>query len=231
MTIVVIGIIISAVMAHHDVGMDRKVCQGINIEIVNYDSTMLLTVDDVREYMTMRKITAKGLHENEIDLVKIEKDLELMPLVDDANCYFDNRQALRIDIVGKCPLFHVKTVVSDYCIDQNGHQMATPLKEWKDEVLVDGDVALAYAESGLYEVIKFISRDKEFRNEFRRYRVGCGNQISMWSKSHGYWVTLGTNDRYEQRLDKLSRFWASEQGSLEYKSIDLQFMGQVVCKK
>lgn len=231
MSVIMIGIIVAVSMAAHHVGRSNKICNDVKIEIVNADSTMLLTVADVQEYMTMRKIKVKGICENKIDLIKIEETLELMPLIDDANCYFDNRQNLRIDIMGKRPLFHVKTIISDYCIDQDGHQMITPLKEWKDEVLVEGDVALAYAESGLYDVIKYISKSKQFRDEFRHYRVGCGNQISMWSRSHGYWVTLGTNERYEQRLDKLSRFWESEQGKLEFRGIDLQFRGQVVCKK
>lgn len=198
------------------------------------DTVSQLTAPAVISFMKARKLIPTGQRCDSVDLTHIEDEVATMPLVGTVECYFDNRGVLRVVVTERLPLFHVHTIVSDYCVDFNGRQMATPAMIRPGVPRVSGDVTLDFATGDLYRLILYIHNDPDFADDFLHFSVGRGNQVSTYSVSGSYRVRLGRPDRYEQRLDKLRRFrlWQQKTGHDGlYSEISLQYRDQIVCKK
>ncbi|MCQ2344966.1 MAG: hypothetical protein MJ002_08680 [Paludibacteraceae bacterium] len=228
--ILAVGLLVAVV---HAQGMRHsKYCQRIEIHLEG-NSGHLLTVKDVQKFVKDRHLDPSGVACDSIDIAKIESELEGMPLVDDAECCILKNGTLEVKIKQKCPFFHVRTNVSDYCIDVNGRQMITPKNLPDTMIRVSGDVTVAFAMEHIYPLVKYMYSESGLTKEFRRISVGSGNQINLYSNLYPYYLVIAGNDRYEPAFEKFMKFrkWDKE-GKYQnrYKSINLQFRGQIVCK-
>lgn len=228
--VIVAGLTVALISVHK--ARKARLCQEIRVEL-KVDTVSRLTPDAVLRFINRRHLNPVGQRCDSVNLARIEQELVTMPLVETAECYFDNRGILRVVLTERLPLFHVHTVVSDYCIDHRGRQMSTPDLVRDGVPVVTGDVTLDFAQGRLFEMISYIEQDETFAHDFLHYTVGRGNQVSTRSRSGGYLVHFGTADRYEQRLDKLSRFrrWQQKNNiETQYSEISLQYRDQIVCK-
>lgn len=209
----------------------QEVCSEVMIEITNADSCKLLNPDDVSRYLEQRGLKLSGLTRESTSLSQLEEVINTMVMVDHTECYFDNGGILNIMVTARIPLFKVKNKQGDkYCIDKKGRQMGYVDFDWSGEVLVTGDVPLDFAEGSLCELIMYIKSQKNLRDEFTKFDIDKGNIVKMYSNTHKYVVTLGKTDRYEQKIDKLVRFWDTECGKKTFKELNIDFYGQVVAK-
>ena len=225
------GLIVGVVVASHN--QKPVICSGYEVRIVGNEKAML-TPKMVDEFIGQRKLNPKGMPCDSINLTRMENELRTMPLAASAECYILENGKVVIEIRQRVPLFHVKTAISDYCIDTEGHQMNTPKTLPDSTFKVSGDVTLEYAIEGLYPVLNYLNQSRDFRGEFIRVQVEAGNQVMLASRKYDYVVALGSAERYEQKLEKLTRFRQyDKKGDLQaqYQRIALQYRGQIVCKK
>lgn len=210
----------------------QEVCGDVRIEITNADSCKLINQYDVSSYLAQRGLKLSGLTRESANLSQVEEVINTMVMVDHTECYFDNGGKLNIMVTARIPLFKVKSKLGDkYCIDKKGRQMGYVDLDWSGEVSVTGEVSLDFAEGSLYELIMYIKSQKNLRDEFTKFDIDKGNVVRMYSNTHKYMVTLGKADRYEQKLDKLVRFWDTECGKKKFKALNIDFYGQVVAKE
>ncbi|MCQ2329368.1 MAG: hypothetical protein MJZ93_02280 [Paludibacteraceae bacterium] len=209
----------------------QVVCGEVKIEIINADSCNLISSDDVNRYLKQRGLKLDGLTRESTNLSQIEEVINSMVMVDNTECYFDNGGVLNIHVKARIPLFKVNNKFGDnYCIDKKGRQMGYVDLNWNGEVLVTGEVPLDFAEGSLYELIMYIKSQEKLEDEFTKFDIDKGNVVRMYANSHKYMVTLGKTDRYEQKLDKLVRFWDTKCGKKNFKELNIDFYGQVVAK-
>jgi len=208
---------------------DATLCKGIKISIET-DSAGVLTKPDVEEYIMTHVTPSTAKPVSDINLSEIEAQLSQMPLISTAQCYIDNKGFLRVDVTEMIPIMHIYGGNHDYCVDIEAHQIPTPTKLRKGVAIVDGrNVSLQFATGDLYNLICFI-RQNGWSSEFTTFRVGAGNKVTMKSNRYGYDVCLGVPNEVERKFDKLTRFRIKTPDHSNYKEINLDYYGQVVCK-
>jgi len=204
-------------------------CNGVKITI-NQDSLGVLTEADVQTYFVQHVAQTTGKPIEGMDLAKIESQISQMPLVSSADCYIDNKGFLAVEVTEMIPVMHIFGGNHDYCVDVEARQIPTPTKLRKGVAIVEGaNVSLQFATTELYDLILYIQQNGWSR-EFTEFRVGAGNKVSMRSNLYGYWVVFGTPGEYVRKFDKLSRFRSSLPTHTQYKEINLDYYGQVICK-
>ena len=231
--VAVLVIALIAAVAHARTMRHIQRCQGVEI-VMDTTGQQLLRTADVRKFIADRHLDPTGQLCDSVDLAHIESELATMPLVDNAECCLLRNGTLHIVVTPCLPFFRVRTAVSDYCIDVNGHQMVTPPMLPDSVICVTGDVTIGFATDRLYPLICFLYSDTAFSNEFRTISVGGGNQVRLYSNRHPYHLIIAGNDRFEPAFEKFTIFRRSAKSNgyeTKYQSINLQFRGQIVCKK
>lgn len=231
--VAVLAVALIVVLAHAMAMRRIECCQGVEIEM-DTSRQQLLQLADVRKFIADRHLDPTGQLCDSVDLAHIEDELATMPLVDNAECCFLRNGTLRISVTPCHPFFRVRTAVSDYCVDINGHQMITPLSLPDTVISVTGDVTIGFATERLYPLVCLLYSDTALSNEFRSIIVGGGNQVRLYSNRHPYHLVVAGDERFEPAFEKFRVFSRSAESrgyETKYESINLQFRGQIVCKK
>lgn len=232
-TIVLLTVYLAIAVVYASKRHHSERCLGIEV-ILHKTSSSLLMHSDIHSFIEKRHINPTGKLCDSIDISNIEKELCTMPLVLNAECCILRNGIMRIDIFQRTPLFHIHTSISDYCIDDRGMQMTTPQHLPDTIIHVTGDVTISFATENLYPLICFMYSDGELSDEFRRISVGRGNQINLYSNRYPYCLIMAGDNRYEPGFEKFKKFreWDKRgEHQTKYKTINLQFRGQIVCKR
>lgn len=229
----VLAVALLAAMGHARAMRRKQRCEGVEIEMDSSRQTLLRTVD-VRRFIDGRGLDPTGQLCDSVDLEHIEGEIATMPLVERAECCVLRNGVLSVKVVPCYPLFRVRTAVSDYCIDVNGRQMVTPAQLPDTVIGVRGDVTIGFATERLYPLVCLLYSDTALSNEFRSITVGGGNQVRLYSNRHPYHLVVAGDERFEPAFEKFRVFSRSAECrgyETKYESINLQFRGQIVCKK
>ncbi len=93
---------------------------------------------------------------------------------------------------------------------------------------------------GLRKVVDFvdyISKDDVYSDMFTQVNISKNKDIELYPRIGNHYVIFSSMDslhNYESKLRKLDKFYKSQSNNgvwSEYKSINLKYRGQVVCKK
>src|SRR5258706_11943113 len=97
-----------------------KACKDVVVNIDGAAEHVFVKKADVVNVLSANNIKAGGIL-SDIDLRKVEEQLEHNTWVKDAQLYFDNRQILHVNIAGREPIARVFTISGNsFYIDSSG---------------------------------------------------------------------------------------------------------------
>ncbi len=235
------GVVVSAVENKHS-----RFAEGVTIEIQPLEGGASL-INDVDIFTTIERSfghNLMGIPRGELNVDRIERVLEEDPFIKGADVYVDAEEHIHIAVSQREPILRVidKNGVN-YYLDKEGRKM--PLsKHFTARVLVaTGNIPplindfLVQEKDGvnkLFRLTEFILKD-DFLKAFieQIYRDGDEDFILI-PKVGKQKIILGDIDRLEDKFDKLKLFYKEGlpyEGWQKYKTINLKYDGQVVCKK
>ena len=166
-----------------------------------------------------------------LDLNLVEKQLESHPMIENAEVYIDLESRLHADIKQREPLARV-IGKDDFYIDSHGKIM--PLSEFYS-ARVPIILGLSKKDTlSAFQLIKQINKDLFFSQQTTLIKSHKKNLYSLRLRNHDFEVFVGKAENLEQKFMNFKAFYVkAKKDSLlgKYKSVDLQYGKQVVCKK
>lgn len=166
-----------------------------------------------------------------LDLNLVEKQLESHPMIENAEVYIDLESRLHADIKQREPLARV-IGKDDFYIDSQGKIM--PLSEFYS-ARVPIILGLSKKDTlSAFQLIKQINKDLFFSQQTTLIKSHKKNLYSLRLRNHDFEVFVGKAENLEQKFMNFKAFYVkAKKDSLlgKYKSVDLQYGKQVVCKK
>ncbi len=221
----------------------NELCKGYLIEVKGDESGAYIRQAEVLQVLTASspgKIEGKQLAA--INLKEMEQALESNEKVKDAELYFDNKNRLHITVTARKPVARVFTTEGNsFYIDDEAQPM--PLSEGfrvkvpvftgftakkqllrKDSLLLkDVQEMAAFIAADPFWMAQVAQVDISAEKEFELVPV-VGNHIVKWGKP-------GDNNRKFDRLFVFYKNVLSKTGFDKYKTVDVQYSGQVVATK
>lgn len=209
---------------------------------------LLLTNDQVIEELE-RSFTKplEQLFLADVDVRRVESVLERHPLVMDADAYIDADLELHINVIQRIPLLRViSNNGQNYYLDENGVRM--PLSEvytarvpvasgnivaWSNDFLTNEE---GHQLRDLFELAHILRKDDFLRALIEQVYVNNKGELVLAPKVGDQVIFLGRYDEKKtiERLARLKVFYKKGlpyEGWRKYKSFDLRYADQVVCKK
>ena len=177
-----------------------------------------------------------------INISRLERNLELSPWVKDAELYFDNKDVLHVFIEERQPIARIFTSSGrSFYIDSSGHAMPLLEKMSARVPVVTGFPAGSrwYAQdSALMNEVRIVA-SYIYHNQFWNAQVG---QIDITDERNfelipvigNHVIKIGKSDRIEEKLKRLYVFYKqvlSKTGFDKYAALNVQYEGQVVAVK
>lgn len=219
---------------------------GLSVSIEPLEGGHLL-VDEKDILVTIERsfgFELEGLPLATIDVGRLERVLEEDPFILDANVYIDARNQINIEVEQREPVLRViDNNGLNYYLDDSGLKM--PLsKHFTARVLVatgnipphvpDFLTRKKHTLKDLFELARKLREDPFFDALFDQVYVSNQREYTLVPKVGDQKVILGPYENIDEKLRNLKVFYqeaVAYEGWQKYRTINLKYRGQVVCKR
>lgn len=209
-------------------------CNGVEIVVKDSADIQFISSNDVRMILKHNHIKLTGKMQNDIDLDKLERKIDKDPVIRKVDCFYLRSGKIGINVWQRVPLFRVMTDEENYYVDADGHSFPVSMHYVAYVPIVTGKVTEKFATTALRSFVGYIHNDEFWNAQVEQIDVEDNNRIVMIPRLGDHEIIIGQLFGYPQKLEKLKIFYKEglcKIGWGDYKSVNAEFKGQVVCTK
>ena len=247
LAVVLIGCMSAAYIAGKQ---SRKpiVCKGIRIEILDSTENSFVTVADVRKYIDKGYGKVIGLQIDSIDLVKVEKIIDSRSAVLKSEAFVTRDSLLNITVTQRKPVVRFQKRDGGFYADAEGYIFPLQNTYASHVQVIDGEIPLA-ANSGykgdiespeekawfrrIMNVVNYMESSKVWKGKIVQIHVLSNGELILVPRSGKEKFMFGQPSSLADKFSKMEKYYTSivpEKGADRYKTVDVRFSNQIVCK-
>ncbi|MGC4128216.1 MAG: cell division protein FtsQ [Bergeyella sp.] len=165
----------------------------------------------------------------DIDIPKLEKQINSIPFVDSANVYLNLNGNLNLDIKQRVPVFRLKNGEKDFYVDAKGVEFPVSRSYSHTCMLVTGKVKPEEYKD-LVNLVKYIDKDDFSKKYFIGITKEKGNYNLLTSEG-SYKVELGSLENIQFKVKGFKTFvekFLVYQAPEKYSKISVKYDNQIV---
>ncbi len=207
------------------------VCSEVIVSITDYDKKQLINDKEIATLLSESKLQPIGKPMSAIKVKDIEDELSKHPMIRNIECFKTPGGMVKLKIEQRNPVLRVAGR-EDYYVDDL--RQITPISDMFTVYVpvVTGRVNRSAAKEEIYDFIQFLNKNTFWNDQIEQIHIDDNQQVQLIPRVGNHLIILGNFDRYEQKLEKLRKFYLyglNETGWNAYSKIDLSYRDQVVC--
>lgn len=250
--ILVTGIVLLFVFANNK--QEQVVCPEFVVEL-NYGSgDALVSRYYIRQLVTESKIRVKGQPLGSIPLDKIHKVIAASPFVKDVNVSMDVNGLVRANVNQREPIVRIiDTEGSNFYLDRDGYRIPLSHEYTARVVVASGEISshkksnkkdqkaapnanknLSPDLQKIYMTAYILQQDEFVKALVEQIYLDQNGEIEIIPKIGDYSILIGDTTLLVEKFEKLEAFYSAANSKLlssEYKTVNLKYRNQIVCKK
>ncbi len=246
-----IGIVLYMLVALSFSGSKAYQQNCIKVKVLVLDSSlnMFISSKDIDKILAQNEINIIGYPVKEINTLELEKLIETHPSIENANVYSTVKGNINVLVEQRKPLLRIMDDNGDgYYIDNQGLLMPLSTNFTTRVPVVTGNIKKYYQKykneeltkvgsdtllQNLFSLGKELKKDKYWSAMCDQIYITREQNIKIIPKIGAHEIILGKNQDYKKDLRILTTFYTEVLpvvGWEKYKSINLQYKQQIVCK-
>jgi len=224
---------------------DEMACKkyAIQVKVNNAADTLFYPADIEGIVLTHDSIIGKPY--NEINVYTIETALKESPYISDVTIFGDLLGTLHITATQRTPIVRIiDSLNRSFYLDETAHVMPAIRGSAAHVITVSGNIGITLEQTfsdtlkhrwdALLSCVKYINNDTFLRSQIGQIYVENEKSYILIPVIGNHKIILGTPEQPEKRLERLKIFYQrgmDEEKWENYRSIDLRYKGQIVCKR
>ncbi len=216
----------------------------ITIEELESGENLISETDVKEELLKSFAVSLVGLPIGAVDVERVEEVLEDDPFVLEAEAYIDAQDVIFINLKQREPLLRV---IDDnglnYYLDKGGNKMPLSKHYTANVMIANGNIPphvpnflkrRKHALRDLFELTNIILNDEFLSSMIEQIYVTEKGDYILTPILGNQKIILGPYEHIDDKFFRLKTFYAEAipyMGWKKYKTINLKFKNQVVCKK
>lgn len=213
---------------------NEKRCSDIRIEL-DRDTQSLLTRGEVILLIESVEDTLVGRPVSEMPLFEIERRLEKLKNIQNAEVFIDLKGVLHVQINQKNAIVRVKPKgQQDFYMDELGSIFNLSSNFTEHLLVANGNIEDSVDVSQVLKLAKYISSDSLWKSQIVQIFVTKNKEIELIPRVGNHTILFGSISNYESKFNNLNHFYkngVNQVGWNNYKEINLKFKNQIVCVK
>lgn len=244
-------VILGCMVAAYIAGQQSRgpiICKGIRIEVLDSTINSFVTVSDVRIYLDKSCGKLIGQPIDSIDLVKVEKVVDSRSAVLKSEAFVTRDSMLNITVTQRKPVVRFQKKDGGFYADAEGYIFPLQSSYASHVQIIDGAIPLA-ANSGykgdienpdekawfkrIMSVVNYMEGSKVWKGKIVQIHVQENGELILIPREGNEKFLFGQPGSIEEKFSKMERYYTTiipEKGSNRYKSVDVRFADQIVCK-
>ena len=230
--------------------MDASPCRGIEITIADSARHRFVNRNDIMNLVRSTGIRVRGIPVNEISIAGIEEKIKTLKELRVAEVYFSADNMMHIYADQREPVMRViATYGGDFFIDTEGvimrrHNIYTPRLHVFEIDMVFSPNAMTGTSifenektvnlARAYELVKYINNDTFWSAMIDHLYMARDGEVEMVPRVGNHVIHLGKVENFQEKFDKLFVFYREampKAGWDRYKTVNIEYKGQVVCQR
>ncbi|NPA68435.1 MAG: hypothetical protein GXO50_07500 [Chlorobi bacterium] len=242
------GIIIIAFVAYL-LFTEKTLCKGVDISFSGKEDVRLIDRGSIEKIIFSEYENLIGSPVDNVNLEKLEKKIETLPSVKNAEVFKKINGILGVKIEQRKPLLRVfPENGKGFYIDEEGELMPLSKNGTVKVITVNGNIKYEYngknitvADTNItqtlkdiYNLVKLISKDDFLKTQTEQIYVTSNNEFELVPLAGNHTVLLGDMFDYENKMRHLKYFYTdvlNNEGWKNFSYINLKYKGQIVCTK
>ena len=244
-------ILLACIIAAYIAGVQSGkplVCKGIRIEVLDSAQNSFVTTSDVRKYLDKSYGKLIGMPLDSIDLVKVEKAVDSRSAVLKSQAYVTRDSILNITVTQRKPVVRFQKKDGGFYADAEGYIFPLQSSYASHVQIIDGEIPLA-ANSGykgdiedpkekawfksVMNVVNFIEGSKTWKGKIVQISVDEKGELILVPREGNEKFLFGQPNSLAEKFGKMEKYYTTiipEKGSERYRTVDVRFANQIVCK-
>ena len=244
-------ILLACIIAAYIAGVQSRkplVCKGIRIEVLDSAQNSFVTTSDVRKYLDKSYGKLIGMPLDSINLVKVEKAVDSRSAVLKSQAYVTRDSILNITVTQRKPVVRFQKKDGGFYADAEGYIFPLQSSYASHVQIIDGEIPLA-ANSGykgdiedpkekawfksVMNVVNFIEGSKTWKGKIVQISVDEKGELILVPREGNEKFLFGQPTSLAEKFGKMEKYYTTiipEKGSERYRTVDVRFANQIVCK-
>lgn len=209
-------------------------CTGIEVEVINADSTSFVTPQGVLNDLKGQGIKLVGKRMGDIDASDIEEALRLSPYLENADIVKCQDGKILIRVSQLVPVFRVFDGESSYYVNRAGKHMTATNFYHSDVPVVQGHFTRKFPPTRLLPLIDYVEKDSLLHSLVTMFIVRDTNNIILVPDISGHVINIGNVTGLDNKFAKLKLFYSKvmpKRGWNTFDTISVKWNHQVVATR
>lgn len=214
---------------------DNVECKDVIIKINYKTEKPLITEADIYNYLGLPdgKKSLIGKYSANLKMNEMEKKLLQKPIIKKADVYIDMSGEVKIEVTQRNPIIRVMphAKMAYYICDD---RVKIPLSShYTPDLIPATGFVNDKIDRKLYYIGGFVNNNTFWKAQIEQFFVSENQDISFIPFPGVHEVILGDTANLDEKFKKLEIFYKKGLNKIgwdKYKSINLKFKGQVICK-
>ena len=224
-------------------------CKGLNVVICDSLTNRFVSAADVRNYIDSEFGNYVGCHIDSIDIRKVEEILDGKSAVLKSEVYTTPDGMLNVSITQRTPIARFLTPGGGFYADSEG--FIFPLQDsYTSRVhIIDGDIPVrigrdfkGWLEEGpqkvwlekVLDVVQYMEGNRTWKDKIVQINVTEGGELVLIPREGDEKFHFGQPDGIAGKFAKMELYYTNiipAKGADYYRTINVEYDGQIVCKK
>lgn len=223
-------------------------CARLEVRILDSLENSFVSRADVKKFLDREYGTYIGMPLDSLNLVKMENIVDSRSAVMKSEAYVTKDGTLHIDVTQRSPVVRFQKKDGGFYADAEGYIFPLQSSYASHVQIIDGNIPLA-ANSGykgsisdkkemewfrrMMDLVNFIETNKTWKDKIVQIHVADNGDIALIPRKGKEMFIIGQPTSIEEKFEKMGKYYKviiPEKGSDAYRTVDLRYRGQIVCK-
>jgi cell division protein FtsQ len=224
---------------------DEQLCTRFDIEVDHSQGAYFIDKTELAAQLNKQGFAQlEGKPLASIDLTRMEKQVEQIPFVANAEAFVDIQGYIRLEVSQREPVLRIVNQAQEsFYIDKNGLTMPTTTNAAAPVLVANGHIAVRMSQADtatntllrdLVLLNSYLANDELLQALFVQIYVNSKQEIELIPRVGNHSVLLGDISDLDEKFEKLLALYRQgfdEDAWRSYKLVNLKYKDQVICKK
>ena len=222
-------------------------CGDIAVEFG--DTSRFVTEEDVRGWIAAEYGNVIGERLDSVGLDRMENILNAQSAVLRSEAYITPDGVLHVKVIQRDPVLKFVKGETSFFVDSRGYMFPTVEGCGEDVPVVSGAIPVTYAAgykgkapdpkeekwlAKMTEMMTWIEKSRVWGAGVGRVYVDGNGDVTVEPREGGEKFIFGTPEDFEDKFSRISRYYSdikTRPDGASYKTVNLKYDGQIVCRK
>lgn len=212
------------------------VCNGIKIEILDSCQNRFIDDKSLNSYIDREYGEYIGVKADSINLSRIEEIVERKTAIYNGEAFITKDGNLHIEVTQKTPAVRFQGRSDSYYADQDGNVFPLQRTYTSYVPIIDGAIPARNDSIRVRSLTRFMmnfENDKVWKGKIVQIHIDPQGNMTLYPREGREKFLFGQMNNVEEKIEKMHKYYTNilpKKGKDYYKTVDLKYADQIVCK-